>query len=156
MVDAGANINSTVLERINKEPAKERKWGVYHFAMRFPSIKLLEFLKDKVKDPNIRDSEGRAPLHYFCMWNVKGSLLGTASLENQKDYTGERSLTFLLENGSNLKVTDNSSSTALLYAALNKQIAFMIILAKFGGQFNICNKNNQVPLIEIMKLKDAF
>jgi hypothetical protein len=32
----------------------------------------------------------------------------------------------------------------------------MVILAKFGGQFNICNINNQVPLIEIMKLKEAF
>jgi hypothetical protein len=32
----------------------------------------------------------------------------------------------------------------------------MTILAKFGGQFNICNNNNQVPLIEIMKLKDAL
>ncbi len=51
-------------------------------------------------------------------------------------------MTFLLENGSNLKLTDNSGSTALLYAALNKQIAFVVILARFGGEFNICNRNN--------------
>lgn len=29
-------------------------------------------------------------------------------------------------------------------------------MAKHDGQFNICNKDNQVPLIEIIKLKDAF
>lgn len=61
-----------------------------------------------------------------------------------------------MENGSNLKLSDSSGSTALLYAALNKQIGFVMILAKFGAQFNICNRNNQVPIIEIMKLKEAF
>lgn len=105
------------------------------------------FFKPKVKDCNTKDLENRTPLHYFCIWNRKGSLLDLDDFAVGKEYIGENSLTYLLENGLNYKVVDIYGSTPLLYAALNKQIQFMIILGRFGSQFNICNKKNQVPLI---------
>lgn len=70
-----------------------------------------------------------------------------------KEYTGEKSLQFLLENGLNPNILDINRSTPLLYAALNGQISFMILLRRFGSIINNCNNKNQVPLIEVLKLK---
>lgn len=47
-------------------------------------------------------------------------------------------------------------STPLLYAALNQQISFMILLRRFGSIINNCNNRNQVPFIEIIKAKQHF
>lgn len=38
--------------------------------MRFPSLVLLKtFMKWIDKNFNMQNSEGRTPLHLFCMWN---------------------------------------------------------------------------------------
>jgi ankyrin repeat protein len=72
------------------------------------------------------------------------------------EYSGEKSLQFLLENGLNPNILDMNRSTPLLYSALNGQISFMILLRRFGSIINNCNNKNQVPFIEIIKMKNSF
>lgn len=88
LVDSGANINAIVQDRgVNKEGG-QRKWSLFHFLMRFPSLKLLTFFKPRVKDCNLKDTESRTPLHYFCIWNQKGSILSNDAFEVSKEYIG--------------------------------------------------------------------
>lgn len=73
-----------------------------------------------------------------------------------REYSGEKSLQFLLENGLNPNILDVNRSTPLLYAAINGQIQFMVLLRRFGSIINTCNHRNQVPFIEIINAKDRF
>lgn len=50
--------------------------------MRFPSLILLKaFMKWIDKSFNMQNSEGRTPLHLFCMLNQQGSLFNTNHLD---------------------------------------------------------------------------
>jgi len=45
--------------------------------MKFPSIKILKFLKNRVKDFNTQNNQLMTPLHIFCLQIKKGNLLNT-------------------------------------------------------------------------------
>jgi hypothetical protein len=45
--------------------------------MRFPSLKLIKFIKNKIRDFNALNNQNRTPLHIFFIKNKKGNLLGT-------------------------------------------------------------------------------
>lgn len=131
----------------------EHGWSVIHYIMQFPSVRILEHFKKIIKDFNPLTTEGVSPLHLFCQVNNKDSLV---DIDLRNDYTGERSLRWLLENGCDVNILDKDNSSAMHYAALNKQIGFIMILMEFKGQINVINKNNKVPFIELIKLKDNF
>lgn len=131
----------------------EHGWSVIHYIMQFPSVKILEHFKRFVKDLNVLTTEGVSPLHLFCQINHKDSLV---DVELRNDYNGERSLRWLLENGCDVDLVDKDNSSAMHYAAMNKQISFIMILMEFKGKINVINKNNKVPFIELIKLKDHF
>ena len=59
----------------------------------------------------------------------------------------------MLENGADVDIVDKDNSFATHYAAMNKQISFIMILMEFKGKINVINKNNKVPFIELIKLK---
>ena len=62
----------------------------------------------------------------------------------------------MLEKGFFSIEMDGNKSTPLLYAVLNGQLNFMNSLRFYGSPMNNCNSLNQVPLIEIIKLKHKF
>ena len=136
-----------------KSKAYEHGWGVLHYLMNFPSIKLLEHFKKILKDLNPLTTTGMSPLHIFCQMNHKDNLIDR---ELKNDYTGERSLRWLLENGSDVELLDKDNSSAIHYAAINKEIIFITILMQYKAEINVINKNNNVPFIELIKMKEHF
>lgn len=72
----GADPKFTVSEpRMDEEYENYKKWGIQHFLMRFPSPNLLRiFMKWIDTNFNLQNSEGRTPLHLFCMWNSEGNI----------------------------------------------------------------------------------
>lgn len=168
LVENGADPRSMVCEpRVENENENYKKWGIQHFLMRFPSLVLLKnFMKWIDKFFNSQNSEGRTPLHLFCMWNREGSLFNTEEVDMRPvprirmslgpDYDSHKCLEYLLENGLTSNILDINRSTPLLYAALNGQLKFMNLLRAYGSTINNCNLLNQVPLIEIIKNKQKF
>lgn len=110
--------------------------------------------------------EGKTPLHLFCMWNRQGCIFNSIHTDMapvpfidftlHEDYEGLKCLQYLLEKGFYSIAADGNKSTPLLYAALNGQLNFMNSLRIYGSPMNNCNSLNQVPLIEIIKLKQQF
>jgi ankyrin repeat protein len=107
-----------------------RKWGIQHFLMKFPSLKLIKFFKSKIRDFNSQNNQLMSPLHLFCKYIKRGNLLET-TITLPPDYRSENILEFLLQNGLNPNCFDSSKALPLLYAALNGQFEFIVILRKF-------------------------
>lgn len=76
LVEMGSDPKFSVSEpRMDEEYENYKKWGIQHFLMRFPSPNLLRiFMKWIDTNFNLQNSEGRTPLHLFCMWNSEGSI----------------------------------------------------------------------------------
>jgi hypothetical protein len=81
LVDNGADPKFIVSEpRMDEEYENYKKWGIQHFLMKFPSPNLLKiFMKWIDTHFNLQNSEGRTPLHLFCLWNGEGSLFNNCS-----------------------------------------------------------------------------
>lgn len=166
LIDKGADPRSIVSEpKVERENENYKKWGIQHFLMRFPSLVLMKtFMKWIDKNFNMQNSQGRTPLHLFCMWNREGCLFNNHDIQGfpyidfklSDDYDGQSCLEYLLENGLTSNILDINRSTPLLYAALNGQLKFMNLLRIYGSSINNCNLLNQVPLIEIIKGKNKF
>lgn len=91
------------------------------------------------------------PLHLFCKNIIDGNLLSTKYVKISKDYEAESILEYLLANGLNPNTTDCTKSLPILYATLNSQYKFIMILLKHKSEINQVNSKNQVPFIEIIK-----
>jgi len=81
------------------------------------------------------------PLHLFCKYIKGGSLLET-TITLPSDYRAENVLEFLLQNGLNPNCYDSFKALPLLYAALNSQYDFIIILRKYRSEVNLCTTRN--------------
>jgi ankyrin repeat protein len=53
-------------------------------------------------------------------------------------------------------VLDINRSTPLLYAAMRAQLGFIRLLRNFGSTINNVNSLNQVPVIELVRMKNQF
>jgi len=62
----------------------------------------------------------------------------------------------LLENGLTSNVLDINRSTPLLYATMRGQLGFVKLLRNFGSTINNVNSLNQVPLIELIRMKNKL
>jgi ankyrin repeat protein len=142
-----------------------KKWGIQHFLMKFPSLNLLKiFMRWIDTNFNLQNSEGRTPLHLFCLWNNEGSLfnhhtddpLPHINYPEMAQFTGTACLGYLLENGLTPNVLDINRSTPLLYATMRAQLAFVKLLRNFGSTINNVNSLNQVPLIELIRMKNRL
>lgn len=100
LVEIGCDANVVVAEKLDLEEDKTKDeedyslWGIQHFLMKFPSLVLLDFFKNKIKirDFNAPTAKKVTPLHLFCQWN-KGGCLFDAELGTQyNDYKGEIAL----------------------------------------------------------------
>ena len=129
---------------------ENKKWGIQHFLMKFPSLKLVSYFKNKIRDFNATNAQLMTPLHLFCKYIKKGNLLDT-KLPLPNEYVGEHILEYLLANGLNPNCQDSSKSLPILYAAQNSQYEFMVKLRQYKSEVNFCNIENQTPLIEIVK-----
>jgi|JI6StandDraft_1071083.scaffolds.fasta_scaffold136968_3 ankyrin repeat protein len=153
--ELGCDINAQVADRRNEVSEKYKKWGIQHFLMKFPSLKLVRYFRSKVRDFNSSNSHLMTPLHLFCQHIRKGNLMDTkATLPH--DYSGEHILEYLLANGLNPNCYDSSKALPILYAALNSEYDFMVILRRYKSEVNFCTVNNQTPLIEIVKRNKSF
>lgn len=98
--------------------------------MRFPSLKLIKFFKNKIRDFNAENNYGMTPLHLFCKNIVDGNLFKAQCIKVSKDYEAENILEYLLANGLNPNTTDSTKSLPILYATLKYQYKFIMILLK--------------------------
>jgi ankyrin repeat protein len=129
-MDLGCDVNGQVVDKRTDFAESFRKWGIQHFLMRFPSLKLVRFFKNKIRDFNAENNNGMTPLHLFCR-NIKdGNLLNATTLKLSSDYEAENILEELLGNGLNPNSLDSSKSLPILYAALNYQHKFVMVLLR--------------------------
>lgn len=87
LVDLGCDINAQVASKTNNVSEEHKKWGIQHFLMKFPSLKLVSYFKNKIRDFNATNSQLMTPLHLFCKYIKKGNLLDT-KLPLSNDYVG--------------------------------------------------------------------
>lgn len=73
----GCDINNQVISKRSNVPDAYKKWGIQHFIMGFPSLKLTKFFKSKIRDFNALNNVNRTPLHLFCLNFTKGNLFDT-------------------------------------------------------------------------------
>lgn len=151
----GCDINSQVINKRVNVPDTYKKWGIQHFIMGFPSLKLIKFFKPKIRDFNAMNNLNRTPLHLFCINTRKGNILEVERCDVD-DYKTESILEYLLSNGLNPNIEDNYKALPVLYAAQNNEIEFMKMLRKYKSEMNFCSVNNQVPFIEIIKRSSKF
>lgn len=129
LIDLGCDINAQVIDKKNEASDQYKKWGIQHFLMKFPSLKLVKFFKSRIRDFNSANAQLMTPLHIFCKNIKKGGLIETRQTL-PKDYLGEHILEYLLLNGLNPNCYDSNKALPLLYAALNGQYEFIVILRK--------------------------
>jgi hypothetical protein len=78
VIEMGCDINGQVTDKKNDLTDGHRKWGAQHFIMKFPSLKLIKFFKQKIRDFNAQNNQNMTPLHLFCKNVKKGNLLETS------------------------------------------------------------------------------
>jgi len=91
LMDQGCDANVQVVERRKEDDNGEnlKKWGIQHFIMRFPSLKLLSLFRRKIRDFNSQNNSGMTALHLFCSWIKKGNLFGAeVELPEMAEYCG--------------------------------------------------------------------
>ncbi len=113
LVDLGCDINAMVVDRRNELSEKYRRWGIQHFIMRFPSLKVVKFFKTKIRDFNATNTELMTPLHLFTKYITKGYLIDT-KLNISNDYLAENILEYLLSNGLNPNCYDSTKALPFL------------------------------------------
>lgn len=84
-------MNAHVVDRKNAGSEQNKKWGIQHFLMKFPSLKLVSYFKAKIRDFNAPNSQLMTPLHLFCKNMTKGNLIDTR-LNLANDYQGQHIL----------------------------------------------------------------
>lgn len=62
----------------------------------------------------------------------------------------------MLQSGLNPNCYDASKALPLLYAAVNGQYDFIVILRKYRSEVNLCTTRNEIPFIEIIKQSRNF
>ena len=156
LLDLGCDVNALVIDKKNETSELYRKWGVAHFLMRFPSLKLVKYFKSKVRDFNNPNAQQMTPLHLFCKNVSKGNLLD-ANISLPDDYNSLKVLEYLLSQAAlNPNCFDSFRALPILYAALNGQYDFISTLRRFKSEVNFCTTRNEVPFIELIKRNKSF
>lgn len=75
LMDLGCDANVQVVDKRKDDDGESyKKWGIQHFLMKFPSLKLLSLFRRKIRDFNSQNNLGMTALHLFCSWIKKGNL----------------------------------------------------------------------------------
>ena len=79
LIEQGCDVNRQVTDKKVNSYENFQKWGIQHFLMKFPSLKLIEFFinnKHKIRYfHNAQNNLGMTPLHLFCKNISCGNLL---------------------------------------------------------------------------------
>ena len=116
-MEQGCDVNGQVIDKRTDVIESFKKWGIQHFLMRFPSLRLIKFFKNKIRDFNAENNHGMTPLHLFCKHILDGNLLEATHIKVSNDYEAENIIEYLLANGLNPNTTDSTKSLPILYAA---------------------------------------
>ena len=107
LLTKGANINAG-------------KWTALHSALDAGRFDIVELLLAKGADANIRDDEGRTPLHIAAWYAASGF---------------PKIVELLISNGADIKAKDNNGKTALSYAIENLRATEIVeLLRKHGAK----------------------
>lgn len=49
MIDLGCDVNAQVSDKKNGVSDEYKRWGIAHFLMKFPSLKLISYFKKKLR-----------------------------------------------------------------------------------------------------------
>ena len=154
-IEHGCDPNAQVMERKSEVSKHYKNWGIQHFLMMHPSIKLLRFFSGKVRDFNAVTALKKTPLHLFCQ-NTTSEHILQSNLSGPEEYLSDNILKELLTMGLKVDTLDHQKAYPFLYAAENGRFDFMEQLALKGSPLNFCTINNQVPCIEVVKKSSRF
>lgn len=74
LIEMGCDVNNQVVNKKLNSQDIYKKWGIQHFIMSFPTLKLIKFFKNKIRDFNAMNNLNQTSLHLFCMNNKKGNI----------------------------------------------------------------------------------
>lgn len=78
LMEQGCDANVQVVDKRKDDDQESlKKWGIQHFLMKFPSLKLLSLFRRKIRDFNSQNNSGMTALHLFCSLIRKGNLFGS-------------------------------------------------------------------------------
>lgn len=89
LIEQGCDVNRQVTDKKSDNNENFQKWGVQHFLMKFPSLKLIDFFinnKHKIRYFSAQNNIGMTPLHLFCKHINCGNLLETEEFELPDEY----------------------------------------------------------------------
>ena len=75
LIELGCDINGQVVDKRTDCSDSYQSWGIQHFLMKFPSLRMIKFFKNKIRDFNAQNNNGMTPLHLFCKNMKDGNLL---------------------------------------------------------------------------------
>ena len=86
LTEMGCDVNGQVIDKRTDASESFRKWGIQHFLMKFPSLNLIKFFKNKIRDFNAENNNGMTPLHLFCKHILDGNLLQAKNIKIPEEY----------------------------------------------------------------------
>ncbi|HUU19757.1 MAG TPA: ankyrin repeat domain-containing protein [Sedimentisphaerales bacterium] len=118
LIAKGANINAS-------------GWSPLHSALDAGRFDIVELLLAKGADANIRDGEGRTPLHIAASYAASRY---------------PKIVELLISNGADIKAKDNNGKTALSYAIENWNTEIAELLIAKGADVNARDGDGRTPL----------
>ena len=106
-----------------------------HSAAYYGNVEMVQVLLNLEADVNIRNDDGRSPLHYMCTGSDGDGVLNVARL--------------LLDRGADINARDNEGRTPL-YTAMNmRRIALIHVLLERGANVEAEDKQGRTPFSEV-------
>ena len=107
---------------------------LHYICMNDDNFPMMELIKPTIKEMNKQNNYGQTPLHI-------------AIINKNKNITK-----FLIENGSNLNISDNNLNMSLHLAVMNNDSEIIKMLLKYKANPLLVNKNNETVLDIAIKM----
>ena len=143
---------------LKKHPEWLKKEDVFKYVFDGDNIDLIKLILDKVKNPNIKDSEGKNLLFYTDNIEIINLLLDSGIAVDAKDNYGNTALLkacingtpekvkLLLEHGANINLKDKMGFSPLLNSMRNHRDVAKLLL-EFGADPDVKDDDGETPLM---------